>query len=177
MAKRPELKFATFNIYNLQLPGLPMYHGNTYTQPAYDKKIAWTADMLKRIDADIIGFQELWHPDALKEAFDEAGLLADYTLVSKLMPNSIATAMAVKKIHSVKSKTWVNDFPKELVLKKRKSSGSSGVPDYKMSVSMDYFSRAVLKVKIKPKQGSKNAPEMTVYVAHSKIQTTHAVGS
>jgi len=168
MARRPELKIATFNLYNLQLPGVAMYHGNTYSQKQYDGKIAWTADMLKRIDADIIGFQELWSPQALKDAFKAAGLENDYRIGAKLFPNSIATAVAVKKPHKLVSKSWTRDFPKELVLKKRKSSGTSGVPDYKMSISADYFSRAILKVRIKPKQGNHTVPEILFYVAHLK---------
>jgi len=168
MARRPELKIATFNLYNLQLPGVAMYHGNTYTQKQYESKIDWTAEMLERIDADIIGFQELWSPDALKAAFKKAGLDGEYSIGAKLFPNSIATAVAVKKPHRLVSKTWTKDFPRELVLKKRKSSSTSGVPDYKMSIQADYFSRAVLKAKIEPRQGNHNVPDILMYVAHLK---------
>jgi endonuclease/exonuclease/phosphatase family metal-dependent hydrolase len=165
---RPELKFATFNLYNLQLPGEPMYGGKTYNQTQYDNKIEWTAEMLKRIDADIIGFQELWHPSALKAAFEAAGLDHNYNLATKHFPGSIANAAAVKKAHALNSKSWTKNFPNELVLKKRKSTGAGNVPDYKISVSAEYFSRAILKTKIKPKQGSQNAPEITFFVAHLK---------
>lgn len=165
---RPTLKFATFNLYNLQLPNVAMYHGNKYSKAQYNKKIKWTAGVLDRIDADIIAFQELWHPDALKAAFKEAGLDGDYKFATKLFKNSIGTALAIKKEHKFVSKTWVKDFPKQLVLKKRKSSSTSGVPDYKISVAANYFARPILKAKIQPKQGSKNAPEMTVFVAHFK---------
>jgi predicted extracellular nuclease len=165
---RPSLTFATFNLYNLQLPGVAMYHGKTYSDSEYSKKIAWTASVLQRLDADIIGFQELWHPDALKAAFAAANLDSEYTLATKLFNNSIGTAIAVRKEHSITSKVWVKDFPRELVLKKRKSYSNSGVPDYKISVDADYFARPVLRVRIKPKQGSKIAPEITVFVAHFK---------
>ncbi len=167
MAK-PRLKFATFNLYNLQLPNVPMYRGNTYTEAQYKAKIKWTAAMLKRIDADIIGFQELWDPAALQAAFKEAGMADDYKFATKLFTRSIGTALAVKKTHKLVSKTWIKDFPKELVLKKRKSTSTSGVPDYKISISASYFARPILRVRIKPTQGTKNAPEMTVYVAHFK---------
>lgn len=165
---RPTLTFATFNLYNLQLPHVAMYHGNTYTDKHYDEKIAWTASILKRLDADIIGLQELWHPDALTAAFKAAGMDGSYNFATKLFNRSIGTALAVKKEHKIVSKTWVKDFPKELVLKKRKSSATSGVPDYKISVAADYFARPILKAKVKPKQGSKDAPEITVFIAHFK---------
>jgi len=165
---RPTLTLATFNLYNLQMPHVPMYHGRTYSETEYGEKIAWTARMLKRIDADIIGFQELWHPDALKAAFKAAGMDGAYSFATKLFNRSIGTALAVKNEHKINSKTWVKDFPKELVLRKRKSSATSGVPDYKIAVSADYFARPILKAKVKPKQGSKNAPEITVFIAHFK---------
>ncbi len=166
--RRPALKFATFNLYNLQLPGMKMYHGRTHTEKVYNQKIEWTANILKRIDADIIGFQELWHPDALKAAFQAAGMAGDYDFATKLFKHSIGSAIAVKKEHKIVSKTWVKDFPKELILKKRKSYSNSGVPDYKISVAADYFARPILKAQVKPKQGSKNAPEITVFIAHFK---------
>lgn len=165
---RSTLKFATFNLYNLQLPGEAMYHGNTYSQTHYNKKIAWTAAMLQRMDADIIGFQELWHPDALVDAFIEAGLDTEYTLVTKNFGRSIGTAMAVRNIHTVNSFEWIKDFPDELVLKKRRSTSSSGVPDYKISVSAQYFARPILKVVVKPSQGSASAPPISLFVAHFK---------
>lgn len=168
MARRPELKIATFNLYNLQLPGVAMYHGNTYTQQQYNRKIDWTATMLERLNADIIGFQELWSPKALEDAFKAAGLDNDYKLGTKLFANGIGTAIAIRKPHKLISRTWTKDFPKELVLKKRRSSGTSGVPDYKISIQADYFSRAVLKARIKPHQGTHNAPEISFYVAHLK---------
>ena len=165
---RPQLKIATFNLYNLQIPAKTMYHGNTYTQEEYDAKIEWTADLLKKLDADIIGFQELWHPNALKQAFKVAGLDNQYTIVAKLFPGSISNAIAVKKEHQLISKTWTTSFPKELVLKKRKATGSGNVPNYKISVNADEFSRPILKARIKPKQGNNTVPEISFYVAHLK---------
>jgi len=145
-----------------------MYNGRTYTQKQYDEKISWTAERLKQIDTDIIGFQELWSPKALRDAFKAAGLTNDYTLATKSFPGSIANALAVRKPHKLNSKGWTKNFPNEMVLKKRKSSGVGNLPDYKISVAADYFSRPVLKADIRPKQGSKTAPEISVYVAHLK---------
>jgi len=165
---RSKLSFATFNLQNLQLAGKPMYKGSTYTQAEYDGKIAWTANVLKRLDTDIIGFQELWHPDALKDAFDAAGLLEKYTLVSEDFGNSIGCAFAVRQPHTVVEHEWIKDFPKELVLKKRKPRSSAQEPDYKISVDADYFSRHVLRLKVKPVQGKKTVPPVILFNAHFK---------
>lgn len=169
-----ELKFATFNLYNLQLPGQPMYRGKRYTQAQYDAKIEWTADILRKLDADVIGFQELWHPEALKEAFQAANLLLEYDLVAKRFPGKIGTAIAVRKPHVVVQKNgkpdadWIEDFPQELKLRKRAPGSSSAEPDYAISVEVDNFSRGLLRAVIKPSHGRKRPPEVVVYVAHLK---------
>jgi len=121
---------------------------------------------LKDLDADIIGFQELWDPKALKDAFKKAGLDQVYTLVTRLKAGKISTALAVRSEHEVLKSKWVEGFPKELILKKRKSKKDE--PDDKISVSANNFSRAVLRVEIRPKQGSKKAPDIVVYIAHLK---------
>lgn len=165
---RAELTFATFNLFNLQLPGVAMYHGKAHTQAEYDAKIAWTASMLRRIGADVIAFQELWDPACLEDAFNAAGLADDYTLVAKRISGSINNALAVRAKHAVMSKTWVKAFPKAVVLRKRAATGQGNVPDYEMAVDIDHFSRPVLVATIKPKQGAKPAPEITVFNAHLK---------
>ncbi len=80
---RSKLIFATFNIKNLEIPGAPMYRGNTFTQAEYDAKVEWTAQTIKKLNADIIGFQELWHPQALEDVFAQPGLVNKYKLASK----------------------------------------------------------------------------------------------
>ena len=164
------LTFATCNLYNLQLPGRPMYRGRRYTRAEYDAKIEWTARMLRHIDADIIGFQELWSPAALVEAFEAAGLSADYALVTvdDDNPGQISVALAVRRHHAVVYKRWYKKFPDEMVLKKR-SDPDDHVPDYELSVSIDRFSRAVLRATIRlALPDGKQIPNLVVFVAHLK---------
>jgi endonuclease/exonuclease/phosphatase family metal-dependent hydrolase len=167
---KKDLTFATCNLYNLQLPGRPMYQGRTYSQKEYDAKIGWTAHMLRSIDADIIGFQELWSPEALVEAFDVAGLTEAYELVTvdKENPSQISVALAVRNNNDIVFKRWHKDFPEEMVLKKRKGP-DEGLPDYEVSVSIDRFSREVLRatLRIEP-PGKTDLPNVVVFVAHLK---------
>ncbi len=165
---RSKLSFVTFNVKNLQMAGKPMYRGNTYTSAEAQSKIDWTALALIELDADIIGFQELWSPKALEEVFKAPGLADKYELAMKDFGNSIGCALAVRKPHKLTSKKWIRDFPKELVLKKRKPTGNDNIPDYKMSVGIDYFSRAVLQATIQPVHGTKKVPEITLFNAHFK---------
>ncbi|MBI1891085.1 MAG: endonuclease/exonuclease/phosphatase family protein [Burkholderiales bacterium] len=63
-----EIRFATFNVRNLALPGTIFYSNlPPYTQPEYDAKLDWIARQLDTLDADVIGFQEIFSQTALKE--------------------------------------------------------------------------------------------------------------
>ena len=37
-----QLRIATFNLYNLNQPGMPIYTGKGWTEEQYDLKIGWT---------------------------------------------------------------------------------------------------------------------------------------
>ena len=77
---RTQFSVASFNLYNLQHPGLPLYFNTTpWTQPEYDRKIAFAGDMMGRMSADVWGFQELWHGDGLSDILQAAGLSGSYT--------------------------------------------------------------------------------------------------
>ncbi|MBN2056522.1 endonuclease/exonuclease/phosphatase family protein [bacterium] len=159
-----ELSFATFNLYNLQLPGVPMYQGNTYTQEEYDRKLSWTAIMLQVLDADVIGFQELWSPQCLVDAFSAAALSDQYELFHQDNGGTgISVAAAVRRPLIGSNQQWIKKFPDDLILKKRQP-GSTLEPDYTVSVTIDAFSRPVLKMLVTPQHG----PDFELFVAHLK---------
>lgn len=63
-----ELRFATFNVCNLALPGVKYYEDQLpYTIEQYAAKTSWIAQQLDRLDADVIGFQEIFSQAALKD--------------------------------------------------------------------------------------------------------------
>ena len=60
------IKVGTFNLMNFMLPNKPVYGGSlVYTQDEYRRKSDWVEFMLNEMDADIIGFQELFHSEAM----------------------------------------------------------------------------------------------------------------
>jgi endonuclease/exonuclease/phosphatase family metal-dependent hydrolase len=62
-----EIRFATFNLCNLAPPGARLYDNlEPYTPEQVEAKIGWTARQLDLLDADIIGFQEIFSQAALK---------------------------------------------------------------------------------------------------------------
>lgn len=76
--KPNSFKVGTFNLFNLVLPHIPYHNRQIYTAEEYQQKIHWVSEQLRRMDADIVGFQEVFHAQALTEAlalthrYDEA---------------------------------------------------------------------------------------------------------
>ena len=67
-----ELRFATFNVLNLAPPGARFYiDQDPYTQAQYDAKVQWLAQQLDSLDADVIGFQEIFSQAALKDVLSK----------------------------------------------------------------------------------------------------------
>lgn len=63
-----EVRFATFNVLNLAPPGVRFYADQEpYSQAQYDAKVDWIAQQLDLLDADVIGFQEIFSQAALRD--------------------------------------------------------------------------------------------------------------
>ena len=69
------LQVANGNLLNLALPGQVFYAGqDAYDGVEHERKLAWLGGMLARLNADVMGFQEVWHEIALKAAVARSGL-------------------------------------------------------------------------------------------------------
>jgi len=63
-----EIRFATFNVCNLSQPGAKLYDNlEPLTEAAYEAKVDWTAQQLDQLNADVIGLQEIFSLDALRD--------------------------------------------------------------------------------------------------------------
>lgn len=71
------ISVCSFNVRNLVNPDVLYYGKYRYSQEQYRKKIDWLAEQLFRIDADFVGFQEVFHEDALND------LLSRHSALSK----------------------------------------------------------------------------------------------
>jgi len=166
MANQTQFSVASFNLYNLNLPGLRIYRDTDGWDPeVYESKVTWTALMLKSLKSDVWGFQELWHHQALTDVFTRAGQHLEYEL---LVPEGhaggrIVCAGAVKKEILVGEPTWIENFPEKFRLE---SGGDAQSPD--ISISVDRFSRPVLRFTVQPRS---NDTPIAVYVAHLKSKT------
>jgi endonuclease/exonuclease/phosphatase family metal-dependent hydrolase len=162
--KLPRLSIATFNLFNLNEPGLPMYTNTAgWSQPAYDLKIDWAARQLRTLASDVFGLQELWHADALTHVLEVAGLADQYDM---LVPDAadgtrIVCAALVRKGLLQGLPEWISDFPADFVL--RSKGDDPQTPQ--IEVNIRGFSRPVLHFKIKPRS---DRAAVHVYVCHFK---------
>ncbi len=63
----------TFNLRNLALPHVSIYKDLCYTEQEYRSKVSWSAEQLKRMNADVIAFQECFNEEALQELKELSG--------------------------------------------------------------------------------------------------------
>lgn len=167
------ISFTTFNLHNLNEPGLPMYKDKEgWSEEEVAKKVKWSADMLKRAKADVFGFQELWHNDTLDKVLKAAGMKKDYESICPEghAGQGITCAAAVKKGMLVAEPVWITDFPEAF----RLQSKGEDIQTAEMMVELKKFSRPVLNFKVKPKSGKE---EICVFVCHFKSKGSTSVTS
>jgi predicted extracellular nuclease len=157
---------ATFNVKNLTLPGQKIYTGTNpvYEPEEYAMKTRWIAQRLVDMEADVIGFQEIWEVEALTDCFKAAGLDEEYDIVGRDAPSrsKVQVAFAVRKGQLRGDPVWHETFPDSVRFRKRQTPQSTN----HMEVMIDNFSRPVLEIQVKPKR--RGSPEMTLFNAHLK---------
>lgn len=67
-----DFTIASFNVKNLIGPDREYYRFQSYTPEEYAWKRDWVANQLVDLDSDIIGFQEIFEEEALRDVIDEA---------------------------------------------------------------------------------------------------------
>ncbi|MBY5931633.1 endonuclease/exonuclease/phosphatase family protein [Tateyamaria omphalii] len=159
-----DISFASFNLLNLQTPGDAIYGDTDGWDPIiYQRKVDYTASVMGRLDADVVGLQELWAADALDQVLEEAGMMEEF---DPLVPpdhtgNRIVCAAAVRKGMLVGDPEWIVDFPEEYELK---TGGDDPQQDF-LEVSLSTFSRPILHFQVQPDD---RTPVIHVFVCHFK---------
>jgi len=170
MANARDISIATINAFNLH-----DHDGHTFSnsrtafvdQTAYERRIAWLANMVNRVDSHLIGFQEIWSRAALLDVFEEAGLTDTYDVFARDAPGlgQPQVALAVQKGWTVDEAEWIPDFPETFHIKNlRERSGA----EESIDISIRSFSRPVLRCRLRPPVSRRKPPVITVYVVHFK---------
>jgi hypothetical protein len=163
------LCFASFNLKNLQSPGRPMHPGGKpYDEPTYRAKIDWTAAMLRRLDADVIGFQEAWSLDSLRDAFAGAGLADAYEIIARdAPPGRVQVALAFRKAgFQAVSHGWTETVPPGFLMRSGNAEDEND-PDG-LDVRISALSRPPLQARLKLRAGPNKGREIAVWVSHLK---------
>jgi endonuclease/exonuclease/phosphatase family metal-dependent hydrolase len=155
---------ATFNLYNLQLPGWDLNpNQRRWTRAEFDRKVSWTARQLDSLGADVVGLQELWHADAIAEVLQRHGLADTYDLLAEPADGRrIVCAALVRKGLLSGPPNWVDRFPDAV----RLHSGDPADPQAPaIMVAVPGFSRPVLRFSVTLRD---DGPPTEVFVAHLK---------
>lgn len=178
MANMRDLSFATINLLNLQVPGGITYDNDPHIPDTpeghgeYQMRLVWLARQVREIEAEVIAFQELWSAQALTDVFAEANLLDQYDLVARDAPGRgrPQVALAVRKDRHGNSQLlpgaeWIPDFPADFTFDGlRETQGAQE----EITVTINQFSRPVLRVQVQSEGSRPTPPPVTIYVAHLK---------
>ena len=145
-----EFKIGSFNLFNLVNAGSKYYGRHSYSNADYNKKVSWIGQQLKRMEADIVGFQEVFHEEALRDAIAKDNAYKDAEVI-------VANAKGDKPVVGLVSKFPVKSF--EVIEEFKEVLDIDG-----LKIPISSFSRPVLRVLIELPTGL----ELTVYVVHLK---------
>jgi endonuclease/exonuclease/phosphatase family metal-dependent hydrolase len=167
---RDRFSVATFNLYNLQLPGDPMHRGQKpWTDGEFAQKTEWTARQLTVLDADVVGLQELWSSQAMERVLADPALSGKYDLLAEpANGRKIVCGALVRKGLLRGTPRWIETFPPELRL--QSSGDDAQTPD--VSVTIPHFSRPVLNFQVALRE---KPPLTEVFVAHLKSKLPERV--
>lgn len=156
--KKKTIKVATFNLLNLVLPEKKYYGRKQYSQKDYDKKVDWIANKLIEIDADVVGFQEVFHAQALQDVIDKTGIYKNANVVVA-NPNGHEPRVAIVSRLPISKFNIYDEFDAEAIIDVEETRESE-------RILMPYkkFSRPVLRADIQV-HGNYN---ISFYVVHLK---------
>ncbi|MBD3289795.1 endonuclease/exonuclease/phosphatase family protein [candidate division KSB1 bacterium] len=146
------VNIGSFNLRDFAMPYIEYYPGQKYDQKTFEKKIEWTAHQLKQMDCDVVGFQEIFHPDALEQAIQVMDTSADSQLVVEGATGEKPVVGLWTQFPVIRKESIV-DFPYSALLHFEEG-------DFPLTS----FSRPILKVMVEfPRQH-----QVVIFVAHLK---------
>ena len=106
------IKIATFNLFQFCSPNFSFYtKKEKFTKEDWEKKKNWIKEQLQKMDCDIVGFQEVFSQEELKELVLECGFkefvvtenpkLDEKNKVYKSTTVALASKIPIKEIKKV----------------------------------------------------------------------------
>jgi len=157
-----KLRVGTFNLYQFVKPPFACYtRKNKYNNRQWLEKTTWIKQQIINMECDIIGFQEVFSKEALRDLLRELGFTyfqtADDAKLSKTTPNKyISTTVAIASKYPIKTLS-------EVIIH---------APSLKYHGDEDTF--AFSRVPIKATIELPNTQHIVVYVTHLKSNRLNA---
>jgi len=149
------IKIGSFNVFNLVRSGEPYYNKPPYTDGEFSRKADWIAGQLKRMEAQIAGFQEVFHEDALLDVTQRSALYDGGTVISPGADGSGPRVGLATSLEVVGQPETIKNFPDGFSV----SYSFGGA-----TVEVTQFQRAILKVTVR--LDAQNT--LRVFVTHLK---------
>jgi endonuclease/exonuclease/phosphatase family metal-dependent hydrolase len=147
------IKIGTFNLYNLHLPDVVYYEDRRYSQVEYERKRAWLAARLDSMEADIVGFQEIWRREALEDVLARTVKFGEDRYLTASEPETDGIFVGLVSRFPVTEADYIADLP-----------ASAAMIFEAGPLPIEKFSRPVLRASVE-------LPEIgvaRVFVAHLK---------
>lgn len=174
------VSIASFNLLNLRLPGVALYGDPGYSPAEYKKKTRWTGAMLDSLRCEIIGVQEVFDEQALRDCVDQSKLMRRAAIVTAPLAgpgNTLPRVGLISKLPLLDEIETFESIPSEAAID-LPGAAEIGLPGQ----VHDRFSRPVLATTVN--LGSETSPVAArLYVVHLKsrrpkrLQVESAAGS
>jgi endonuclease/exonuclease/phosphatase family metal-dependent hydrolase len=159
MPTKRRFKFATFNVKNLAMPGVSIY-GRRVAEKDYRPKVEWTGAMIRNLDAEFIGFQEMWSDQALRDALTVANegrkRPPKYKTFFAGADGALARTAAATTLPIIGTPEVIVDFPRPITIVPAETEQA-------VAVTATKFRRPVLKITVDVR-----GTPVTVFIAHLK---------
>lgn len=148
------LQIANFNTLNFAAPGRVFYpNEDSYDEHEYARKLAWLGEQIRRLNADVACFEEVWDESALRDAVAASGLHYAHVLVPGAEAGAVGTPRVgmATRLDLVEHRS-LSEFPPGMALQ---------VPELGEYAR---FERPVLQARLRTRQGQ----EVVLLVVHLK---------
>jgi len=106
-----DFRIGNFNLRNLTIPNFRFYENLEYSEEEYQQKCFWCTEQLKKMSADIVAFQEVFHYEPLHKICLESGLYGDDPHIICPMGNAAEPRVGLVSKYPILHWTLHEDFP------------------------------------------------------------------
>lgn len=159
---------ANFNFPGVRYAGRPGADGEPIGADVYNRKVEWLSRLFDTARPDLIGFQELFHKDAIAAVVSSSKYLQSATIYAPNLNDNVQNGEArgpfcglVTRFPAVEQE-FISKFPNDVLGKLKVQRGDSNADT--ITVAVEQFQRPVLRVRVQLREGT----TATVFVAHLK---------